>query len=69
MEIQNGIIPLVDDSDLVKLDCFLRRKNVLMIVKLHPEQDVSSVNEIEFTHLQLMTDQEFREKEYICTRY
>jgi CDP-glycerol glycerophosphotransferase (TagB/SpsB family) len=60
----NGIIPLVDDSDLVKLDCFLRRKNVLMIVKLHPEQDVSSVNEIEFTHLQLMTDQEFREKEY-----
>lgn len=60
----NGIIPLVADSDLKIFDQYLRSKNIFVIVKLHPEQDVSSVKGQEFTHLQLMTDSIFREKKY-----
>lgn len=60
----NSIIPLVADRDLGKLEQYLKNKNVFMIVKLHPEQDVVPVDKRKFTHLQLMTDDIFRESKY-----
>lgn len=60
----SGTVPLVSDDELKILDKYLQTKNVLMIVKLHPEQDVSDINEADFTHLQLMTDPKFKEDKY-----
>lgn len=55
----NSLIPLVEDDKLSLLDQYLSAHNVLIIVKLHPEQDAGIMNIGQLQNLRLMTHSQF----------
>ncbi len=58
------LIPFFEVAELEELDVFLRSKNVQIIIKLHPMQDVNESLTEDFTNLIFLTDQEFRKRGY-----
>lgn len=61
---QNGILPFFDDDNLYKFDEYLSRLNVKVFVKLHPMQDIRSIDTSGFNNLILMTNEYFESKGY-----
>lgn len=57
-----SVIPIFDVSDYENLNDWLSEKNVLLIVKLHPMEDVSKFKELNISNLRLLSHKEFVDK-------
>ena len=57
-----SVIPIFDVSDYENLNNWLSEKNVLLIVKLHPMEDVSKFKELNISNLRLLSHKEFVDK-------
>jgi len=53
-----------DESEYDELNRYLEERNILLIVKLHPAQNVGSYHLEQFSHLQIYSHQKFVEKGY-----
>jgi len=56
---EQPILPIVDIKDFSKLNEFLKSIGVKIVVKLHPEQDLSKYNIVEMDHFILLSHNEF----------
>lgn len=56
---EQPILPIVDIKDFEKLNTFLKSIGVKIVVKLHPEQDLSKYNVVEMDHFILLSHNEF----------
>lgn len=57
-----SIIPLFSIEDFTKLNDFLKKLEIKIVIKLHPLQDLSKYKLCELSHLILLSHQEFTEK-------
>lgn len=55
---QNQIIPLFDFDKLIDLNIKLREKKILLILKFHPAQDLSSFKNIELSNIYLWKNED-----------
>lgn len=58
---QSSVLPTVEDTELSELDTFLSKLNVLLLVKLHPMQDLSDIDSDSFTNIKLLSNQQFED--------
>lgn len=56
---QDSILPFLADSELAHFNDYLQEKDVKVIVKLHPMQDVSEIDHAGWKNLVLMSNSEF----------
>lgn len=56
---EQPIIPVVNIEDFEQLNSFLAEQNVKVVVKLHPEQDLSKYNLVDMDHFILLSHNEF----------
>ncbi len=55
--------PIIDDVEKAeRLNCYCRDNNTLIIVKIHPNQDMSLINTLELSNLLFVKDDFFLEK-------
>ena len=59
-----GILPLFDQEDYENLNEQLRKRDIKLIVKLHPEQDLTGCDKRFFSNLEIYSHAEFRKKGY-----
>lgn len=55
---------IFDESEYEELNRYLAERNILLIVKLHPAQNVGGYHLNQFSHLHIFTHQKFVEKGY-----
>lgn len=55
---------IFDESNYEALNQYLKERNILLIVKLHPAQNVNGYHLDSFSNLQIYTHQRFIEKDY-----
>lgn len=60
---QNQVIPIFQESDFAELNEFLRSKQVKIIVKLHPVQNIDTYNTVDLEHFVLLSNDEFMRRE------
>lgn len=60
----NNVIPLFEVTELNQLEKYLAKKDIQLIVKLHPMQNISNVDTSRFIHLKLLTNQQFVENKF-----
>lgn len=53
------IIPLLQSEDLIKINDYLKEKDIKIVVKLHPVQDLDKYNIMEMSHFILLSHAEF----------
>lgn len=53
------IIPVLKNEDFIKINDYLKEKNVKIVVKLHPLQDLDKYNIMEMSHFILLSHTEF----------
>lgn len=51
-----GIPILYDKKQLIEMDLFLKENNIIIVLKLHPAQDVSEIENYKFKNLLLIND-------------
>lgn len=56
---EQPILPIVDTRDFHKLNDYLKSIGVKIVVKLHPEQDLSKYNVVDMDHFILLSHNEF----------
>ena len=56
---QNQVIPIFQESDFAELNEFLKSKQVKIIVKLHPVQNIDTYNTVDLEHFVLLSNDEF----------
>ena len=59
-----NIVPVLSNNMFVKINEFLKKKRVKIIVKLHPAQDLSDYSLTEFDHFVLLSHDEFEKRGY-----
>lgn len=55
---QDKVIPLFNESDLINLNTKLSKKNILLMLKFHPAQDLSSLKNIELSNIYLWKNED-----------
>ena len=60
---QNQVIPIFQESDFAELNEFLKSKQVKIIVKLHPVQNIDTYNTVDLEHFVLLSNDEFMRRE------
>ena len=60
---QNQIIPIFQESDFSELNEFLKSKQVKIIVKLHPVQNIDTYNTVDLEQFILLSNDEFMRRE------
>lgn len=56
---EQPILPIVDIKDFRRLNEYLKERGIKIVVKLHPEQDLSKYNVVDMDHFILLSHQEF----------
>ena len=56
---QKQVIPIFQESDFAELNEFLKSKQVKIIVKLHPVQNIDTYNTVDLEHFVLLSNDEF----------
>lgn len=56
---EQPILPIVDIKDFQRLNSYLKELGVKIVVKLHPEQDLSKYDVVDMDHFILLSHQEF----------
>lgn len=59
---EQPILPIVNIADFQRLNEYLQHKNIKIVVKLHPEQDLSKYNIVDMDHFILLSHQDFLKK-------
>lgn len=59
---EESILPMVSNDDFQKLDTYLKSLKVKIVVKLHPEQDLSKYNIVKMDNFILLSHQDFLKK-------
>lgn len=59
---EQPILPIVDNSEFNKLNAFLKSIGVKIVVKLHPEQDLSKYNVVDMDHFILLSHNDFLQR-------
>lgn len=57
------LIPVIDNSELKKIDDYLCEKHVKIIIKLHPLQDLSKYKLMDMSNLMIMSHDDFTKKQ------
>ena len=60
---QNQIIPIFQESEFAELNEFLKSKQVKIIVKLHPVQNIDTYNTVDLEQFILLSNDEFMRRE------
>lgn len=58
---QDSVLPTVKDKELNDLDEFLGKKNIQLLVKLHPRQDLAGIDTSRLQNLKLMSNEQFEQ--------
>lgn len=61
---KSSLIPLFENEQLTDLDAELRKRDVGLIIKLHPSQDLDGFHDMRFTHIRLLTHEQFVKEGY-----
>lgn len=59
---QNTIVPIFGIEELKQLNAFLAERNIGLVIKLHPSQDLSKHKGLSLSHVYLLSHQEFTKK-------
>ena len=62
IENQNSIVPIFDREGLCRLNGTLKEKNIGLVIKLHPSQDLSKYKKLSLSHIYLLSHDEFKRK-------
>ncbi len=53
-------IPCIDKKEqLLELNTILKKENILMIIKLHPQEDIKNIKQLELENIKLLTNDYF----------
>lgn len=61
---EHSFLPVLSNDEINELDKYLKEISTIIIVKLHPEQDIEEFDKSNLSNIKLMTNQEFEEKGY-----
>lgn len=53
------LLPLFEECDYIELNDKLKKLNYLMIVKIHPSQDLRRYSKLKYTNLQILSNSDF----------
>lgn len=54
-----GIPCISDNNDLLNLNEYLKKKNILLLIKLHPAEDSSKISSVDLSNIKLLDDSIF----------
>lgn len=61
---QKSVIPIFDIEDYQELNATLNKKKILLIVKLHPLEDVEEFKSMNLSNLMLLSHEEFMQRKW-----
>lgn len=64
VENEKSVIPVISVDDYEEFNSWLKERNVLLIVKLHPMEDVSRFKSMKLSNLMLLSHKSFNDKKW-----
>jgi len=61
--LDKNVIPLLKKEELQELNDYLKKANILLMLKFHPAEDLSDLKEMEYSHLKLWKNEELIERD------
>lgn len=64
-----GIPIIYDEKSLQRIDNYLKKNNTLLLIKMHPAQDMSKVSKIDLDNIKLITDNDLLDNNISLQEY
>lgn len=56
IDFKYGVPTIIDENQLIKLNKVLQEKKILLLIKLHPVEDSTKIQQLDLSNLKLITD-------------